>query len=138
MFTQLLLSGKVSQAVRFATIRDIRSILEGIDVDSKTGKPVLEVLRSKHPESVVPSPDNLERYEELPELVTLNITNETVLTVAAKLSGGAGPGGIDSLTLQNWSLPFGKESYQLREAIASITRWLERLIEIHHNLTGIF
>ena len=40
------------------------------------------------------------------------------------MSGGAGPGGIDSLILQNWLLRFGKESNQLRESIASVTRWL--------------
>ena len=57
----------------------------------------------------------------MPELIKLDITNDTVLAVAAKLSGGAGPGGIDSLTLQNWLLPFGKESNQLREVIASST-----------------
>ena len=79
------------------------------------------VLKSKHPESVVPSPDHLERYEQPLELVALDITNDTVLTLS---SGGAGPGGIDSLTLQNWLLRFRKESNQLREVIASITRWL--------------
>ena len=124
VYTHLLLSSKVRQAVQFATSRDKGGILNATDIDSKSGKPVLEDLQSKHPDSIIPAPDHLETYDKLPALVTLDIINNTVQSVAAKMSGGAGPGGIDSLTLQNWLLHFGKESNQLREAIASITRWL--------------
>ena len=124
IFTHLLLSGKVRQAVRFATNRDKSGILNSSDVDTKTGKTVSDVLHSKHPESIVPQPEELEDYKTTPEFVTLDITADTVQQVSAKLSGGAGPGGIDSTTLQHWLLRFGKESEHLRESIANLTSWL--------------
>ena len=68
--------------------------------------------------------EDLEDYNVLPELVSLDITSDTVLEVSSKIRGAGGPGGVDSLTLQHWLLRFGKESNHLREAIASLTRWL--------------
>ena len=53
-FTTMVLKGKIRQAVRFATLRGEGGVLKGSDVDSKTGKTVLEVLHSKHPEAVAP------------------------------------------------------------------------------------
>ena len=75
MYTHLLLSCKVCQAVQFAISRDKGGILDAIDINSKSGKPVLEVLRFKHPD---PAPDHLETYDKLPALMTLDITNGTV------------------------------------------------------------
>ena len=123
-YTSLLLKGKVRQAVRFATERDKGGIFDRDDLDSKTGRPVFEVLKSKHPEAIILEGNHLEEYEHLPELVTLDITEDTVLEVTSKIRGAAGPGGVDSLTLQHWLLRFGKESKNLREAVASMTRLL--------------
>ena len=94
------------------------------DLDSKTGLPVLEVLQSKHPDAVIPSPEVLEDYASVPSFVILDITACTVEGVARQMSGGAGPGGVDSIALQSWLLRFEKESIGLREAIASFTRWM--------------
>ena len=71
-------------------------------VASKDGteSTVLEVLTSKHPEAVHPKEEDLEEYSLIPEMATLDITADTVMIVASKLSGAAGPGGIDSMALQ--------------------------------------
>eukprot|EP00978_Attheya_sp_CCMP212_P035431 scaffold154276_cov33-Attheya_sp.AAC.2 len=45
-------------------------------------------------------------------------------SVARKLSGSAGPGGIDSVGLSHLLLRFGKTSATLREAVADFTRWM--------------
>ena len=94
------------------------------DLDAKSGLPVLDVLKSKHPEAIIPPTEVLEDYESVPSFVPLDITACTVESVARKMSGGAGPGGVDSIALQSWLLRFGKESAKLREAIASFTRWM--------------
>ena len=41
-----------------------------------------------------------------PEMVPVDITDDVVLAVAGRLSGGAGPGGNDSISLQHWLLWF--------------------------------
>ena len=123
-YTRLVLEGKLRQAVRFITQRDQGGVLQMDDLDSKSGLPVLEVLQSKHPDAIIPPPEALEDYASVPSFVPLDITPCTVEGVARKMSGGAGPGGVDSIALQSWLLRFGKESCGLREAIASFTRWM--------------
>ena len=126
-FTRMVLQGKTQQAVCFATERGQGGALAPQDkVASKDGteSTVLEVLTSKHPEAVHPKEEDLEEYSLVPEMVTLDITADTVMTVATKLSGAAGPGGIDSMALQQWLLRFGVSSSLLREAVAHFTRWL--------------
>ena len=66
----------------------------------------MEVLRSKHPEARTPPAASLDSYPDHPPEITLvDITDDTVTAVAGRLSGGAGPGGTDSL--QHWILGFG-------------------------------
>ena len=47
-----------------------------------------------------------------------------VMKVAGRLSGGVGPGGVDSMSLQNWLLQFGATSGELRIMVADFTEWL--------------
>ena len=95
------------------------------DIDEKTKEPVGDVLQSKHPDARTPDPSDLEDHDgELPDFVPLDITEETVATIARRLSGGAGPGGTDSVSLQHWLLRFGGASAELREAVAEFTDWL--------------
>ena len=54
----------------------------------------------------------------------LDITTEHVATVASKMSGSAGLGGVDSSSLQHWLLKFGTASAALRKAVAEMTDWL--------------
>ena len=74
-------------------------MLQPDDNCSKTGRGVLDVLRDKHPwmrspEVRLEDPDRLtvEGYESVSEPVPLSITDETVQSVAASLSGAAGAG----------------------------------------------
>eukprot|EP00978_Attheya_sp_CCMP212_P037687 scaffold180161_cov59-Attheya_sp.AAC.1 len=57
------------------------------------GKPVIDVLKSKHPEARVPDVGDLPHYDETPEFIDVDITADTVESIARKLSGSAGPGG---------------------------------------------
>ena len=94
------------------------------DLDAKTNEPVIDVLKSKHPDARVPDVSTFEDYETLSDLVELDITEETVEQVARRLSGSAGPGGTDSAAVQHWLLRFGGASQQLRKSVAEFTDWL--------------
>ena len=43
----------------------------------------------------------------MPIFIPVNITEEAVESVAQKLLGGSGPGGMDSEALQGWLMKFG-------------------------------
>ena len=71
----------------------------------------MEVLRTKHPEVRPPTAASLDSYPDRPrEIVPVDITNDTVTEVRGLLSGGTGPGGTDSVSLQHWLLRFGAAS----------------------------
>ena len=123
-FESLVLKGKIRLAVRFATMRDKGGVLAPDATDEKTGLTVLEVLKGKHPEAIIPDAEVLEEYPEVPDMVPLDTTSDTVVEVAAKLSGAGGPGWVDAVWLQQWLLRFGTESHALREAVADFTRWM--------------
>ena len=54
----------------------------------------MEVLRTKHPDVRSPTAASLYPYPDRPpELVLVEITDNTVIEVAGRLSGGAGTGG---------------------------------------------
>ena len=69
------------------------------------------MLRTKHPEVRPPTAASLDSYPDRPrEIVPVDITNDTVTEVRGLLSGGAGPGETDSVSLQHWLLRFGAAS----------------------------
>ena len=57
-------------------------------------------------------------------MVPVDITDDVVLAVAGRLSGGAGPGGTDSISLQHWILRFGAASRALRLIVAEMGEWI--------------
>ena len=57
-------------------------------------------------------------------MVPVDITDDVVSAVAGRLSGGAGPGGTDSISLQHWLLRFGAASAELRLVLAEVGEWL--------------
>ena len=72
----------------------------------QTGRPVPEVLREKHPDMRVPPVKKptcaaFEEYEDVPETVPLNFTEDDVTWVALKLSGAAGALGSEVIELRN-------------------------------------
>ena len=122
IFDDMMKRGKVHQAARFVTQRLSGGVMMPDDIDGKTGKPVSEVLHSKHP--AAHPPGSLPVYEECPELVDLDITGDTVLKTASKLKGAAGAGGTDSEAIASWLLKFGTYSQRLRNVLARLAKWL--------------
>ena len=82
------------------------------DQCTKTGRPVAEVLREKHPDMRVtpvkkPVCADFEKYGDVPETAPLNFTEDDVTWVTSKLSGAAGALGAEAMELRNWLLCFG-------------------------------
>ena len=85
----------------------------------------MEVLCTKHPEAQTPTAASLDSYPgRPPELTPVEITKDTVTAVVGRLSGGAGPGGKDSVSLQHWLLRFGAASAELRLIVGDFVEWL--------------
>ena len=83
------------------------------DLDSKTGRPVMDVLRYKHPALYThdlsdPKCSSFEDYAEDPDIAPIDISEEYVMWLAGKLSGAADPNGTDAKALQSWILNFGQ------------------------------
>ena len=75
----------------------------------------MKVLRTKHPDTRSLYAACLNTYTDKPlEIVPVDITDNVVSAVAGRLSGGAGLGGTDSVSLQHWLLRFGVASGELR------------------------
>jgi len=131
-FDSMVKSGRLRKAVRSITSRDGGGVLQPDDNCTKTGRPVIEVLREKHPamrdpvlqDRLGPIPGAFEPYDSTPEPVPLIITAQIVEKVASKLSGSAGPSGTDAVDLRDWLLRFGAESEALRLEMAAWTEWL--------------
>ena len=85
----------------------------------------MEVLSTNQPEARTPTAASLDLYPDCPpELVQIEITNNTVTAVAGRISGGARPGGTESISLQHWLLRFGAASGELRLIFGIFTEWL--------------
>ena len=97
-----MLHGKMRTAVRWITKWETGGVLQAGERCTKTGDRVMEVLRAKHPESRTQTAASLYSYPDRPpELVPVEITDDTVTAVAERLLCGAGPGGTDSVSVQH-------------------------------------
>mmetsp|Transcript_6981 Transcript_6981/g.15290 ORF Transcript_6981/g.15290 Transcript_6981/m.15290 type:complete len:118 (-) Transcript_6981:1657-2010(-) len=99
------------------------------DACTKTGCLVIEVLWEKHPDLRIPGLDNrdwasFEGYDECLDSVPVDCLGEIVGEMASKLRGGAGPGSVDAIAMENWLLRHGKSLQILREELAEWTAWL--------------
>jgi hypothetical protein len=91
----MVLDGKLRAAVRFATDRDGGGVLLPQDACTKTGRPVMEVLLSQHPDTRIPNLEDLhciafEHYDEVPAAMPTDCTPEDLETLALRMSGSAG------------------------------------------------
>ena len=89
-------------AVCWSTNREGGGCLFLDDQCTKTGRPVAEVLREKHLDMRVPPVENsacaaFGEYEDIPETVPLDFTEDDVTWVASKLSGAAGALGAEAM-----------------------------------------
>ena len=100
-------------------------VLQPRDRCTKTGDRVMEELCTKQLEARTPTAAILDSYPgRPPELTPVDITEDTVTAVAGRLSGGAGPGGTYSMSLQHWLQRFGEASAELRLIVGDFVEWL--------------
>ena len=78
----LVLQGKIQSTVRSIMEREKGGLFQPGYTRPKTGQPVLEVLRSKHPKARPPTARSLDAYGgKPPAIVTVKIIDATVATV---------------------------------------------------------
>ena len=65
-----------------------------------------------------------EEYEDVPETVLLDFTEDDVTWVASKLSGAAGALVAEAMKLRNRLLRFGCVSEEFRVVVASLADWM--------------
>jgi hypothetical protein len=86
--------------------------------------PFANVLALKHPYVRIPDRNALPFYEIVPKFIEVNVTEDSVVKTARKLSCGAGLEGVDSYTLKHWLLGFGKVSQELQSTVADFVSWM--------------
>ena len=75
----------------------------------------MEVLHIKHPDACLPTAAILDTYPDRPpELVPVDINDDTVTEMKGRIYGGAGTGRTDSVILQHWLLRLRVTSGELR------------------------
>ena len=80
-------------------------------------------MEGKLPIKKFPSCATLETHEDTPVFIPVEITEESVESVARNVLGSSGPGGTDSGALQGWLLKFGEGSNRLRTSIETFVDW---------------
>ena len=88
---------------------------------------MMEVLRTKHPGASPPYSASLKSYTDRPpELVPVDITEDTVTEISGRLSRGTKPEGANSVRLKHWILRFEAASGELRLTVADFTEWIAK------------
>ncbi len=126
-YNNMVLGGKVRAAVQMATNRGAGRPYRPHDLDSKSGCPVIDVLRDTHPDCRVPLDEDFNAYPDAANLLdTMPVYcyEECIAKAAARLSGSAGPCGIKAKMLKHWLLWHGAHSEHLWEAMANWVNWL--------------
>ena len=113
--------------MRIITNRDLGGLYLPTDKCTHTGRSVINILREKHPEPVIPDESHFDEYpadvsKECMTSMPLYCTDEIVAKAAKSLGGCAGPAGIDGLMLRGWILRKGVPSKKLRIELA---KWVE-------------
>ena len=94
-FNAKVLNGSIRSAVRNLTSREGGGVVLPDDTCTKTGRPVLEVLRGKHPDLVVPVPGGagslaFEPYDSCPPPIPVLCDAAGMDTITRKIRGAAG------------------------------------------------
>jgi hypothetical protein len=113
-YHNMVLGGKVRAAVRMVTNRGTGGAYRPFNLDSKSGRPVIEVLCEKHPASRVPSEEDFDAHVGAPDC----LESMPVYCCEECVSGSAVPCGVDAEMLKNWLLRHGDHSGRLRDAMA--------------------
>ena len=101
------------------TNRDPGGLYRTNDACSKTGRSVIDILREKHPEHVVPDASHFDQYDERTTTecqtsMPVYCSEDEVTKVAKTLGGCAGPTGVDGIMLRGWVLHKGVPSQKFR------------------------
>ena len=130
-YASTFLNGKHRQAVRNVTDRGQGGLYKPSDRDSKTGEPVIDVLRSKFPQARIPMEDGSDLMFQIPDdfekenaAAFIYVAEDTIQERASKLHGAAGPSGVDAIMLKAWLTRHGCASQALRTELA---KWAEML-----------
>ena len=102
------------------TEQDPGGLLRPSDVISKIGHLVMDVLWNKHPDAVMPPPEDHDNRDMPPRYCY----EEQVAKAVARLSGDVGPCGVDGIMLHSWMLWHGTHSERLCVKIAKWVGWL--------------
>ncbi len=86
-YNAMVLDGKLRATVGFATDRGGGEVLLPQDSCTKTGQPVMEVLRSQHPNTRIPNLEDphciaFEHYDEVPVKILMDCSSEDLETLA--------------------------------------------------------
>ncbi len=120
-YDAMVLEGKVRAAVRMVTNRGSGGPYCPYDLDSKSGCPVINVLQEKHPDCCVPLEKDFEAYPDATNLLNTTLVycwEECIAKAAARLSGGAGPCGVEAEMLKHWLLQHSAHPEKLSKAMA--------------------
>ncbi len=128
-YNLMVLDSKLRAAVRFATNHGGGGVLLPQDLCTKTGRPVMEVLRSQHPDTRIPNLEDphciaFEHYDEVPVEIPTDCTSEDLKTLALRMSGSAGPSSFNAVMLRNCLIRYGRASGELRQELAAWVEWL--------------
>ena len=83
------------------------------DSCTKTGWPVMEVLRSQHPDTRIPDFEDphciaFEHYNEVPVEIPTDCTSKDLEMLALRMSGRVGPSSFDGVMLRSCLLRYGR------------------------------
>ena len=124
-YHSLVLRGKLRMEERWITKQETGGVLYPEEYCTKTGDVVMEVLRTKHPNTLPLSSVSLDTYTGRSlELIPVNITEEMVTEIEERLSGGAIPGGVDLVDIQNYLLIFGTASREFCLTGVKFAEWI--------------
>ena len=111
--------------VTYITDREGGGVLEPEKIDDKSGKTVINALRNNHPPMREPGKAAMHTYDTTPSLIDIDSTEDTVESIASKLSDSAGLRGTDSVQLKNLLLQHGGARRPLRQAVvAKFAHWM--------------
>ena len=105
----MVIDGRLRVAVCWVTNRSSGGVLNPEDLDTKTGLPVIDVLKDKHPEYMTPDIGqdgwaSFGSYDDHLYSVLLDCNQETVIEVVSKMSGGTYPSSVGAVEMNKWLL----------------------------------
>ena len=130
-FAKLLFQGKTNAALQLLSEQGKGGVLrvdDLVDLGDHVQKPVLDILRSKHPhaQSVSPAalPEGSTDPPEVHPVVFDQITGASIRCAALRTKGAAGPSGIDAHGWRRLCTSFKSASHDLCHALALLARRL--------------